>query len=356
MSLAARLKSRITALAQSARNASARSLSAAAIAVLLNDPLTAGPRTREQCNAVGAFLRGLSWFRSEGKEHLLDCCSYGVAEELAEGATATAIGAEAVFVMVLRSRAYVMQRANAKLPARVLFEGDCEHEGYLTQQTIRASQNSPIAIVAAETGTVVMRMSHAWLAARDYLNIYRAVGIDSRNPVYDKTTFLGRIPEQNLDRLLRRSRVRQFSAHHTMLDATPPPSDATPAVHGGNGTGHPQRHSSTHHGHASSTSNGDHPAEVGSDGSGSGASSGSGGGAGEVLYIAEGTVQVKWLFCEGDSVWYVPVATFGEREVVGLLEVLYGLPVSYQVIATTPVKVLCIPRAALAQIPAADLK
>ena len=54
----------------------------------------------------------------------------------------------------------------------------------------------------------------------------------------------------------------------------------------------------------------------------------------------------------------MPVATFGEHEVVGLLEVLYGLPVSYQVIAATPVKVLCIPRAALLSqiIPSADLK
>ena len=313
MSLAARLKSRITALAQSARHSSARALSAAAVAVLLNDPLTSGPRTPEHCNAVGAFLRGLSWFRPAAmQQHLLDCCSYGVAEEVAEGATVMQIGAEAVFVMVLKGRAYVMRRADAKLPSRVMFEGDCEHEGYLTEE-IRVSHNSPIAIVAAEKGTVVLRMSRAWLAAVDYLEICQTVGIDFRNPVYDKTTFLGRIPEHNLERLLKRSRVRQFSAHHTILDATPPP---IPASSGGLSWGH-QHHSSSGGGGGGGTScsgngssaaasgggDGTHHGEVGGGGDGSGG--GGGGGVAEVMYIAHGTVQVKWLFREGSSTWYV---------------------------------------------------
>lgn len=46
-------------------------------------------------------------------------------------------------------------------------------------------------------------------------------------------------------------------------------------------------------------------------------------------YIARGTVQVKWVFTDGGSTWYLPLATFGEREVVGLLELLYNVPVSY---------------------------
>ena len=75
-----------------------------------------------------------------------------------------------------------------------------------------------------------------------------------------------------------------------------------------------------------------------------------------IYYIAQGVVQIKWVFKDANQQWYVPVATFAEHEVIGLLEVLYKLPVAYQVVATTAVKLVCIPKTMLSQIPPKMLK
>ena len=312
MSLAAKLKKSVLRLARKARAVGKQGREA--IALLKVDPAK-HKRTSEECEKIAQFLRRLPFFRRTGivSDRLRDFCTYGVARQFLDGDTVLAMGEPSVFLVVLSGKANVMMRTNAKVPARVLFEGDAENEGYLNQ-VIRSVQVSPVSILAAKDGTVVLQMSDAWLEATDFLRVCRLVNIDFRDPVYDRGTFLGRIPAKSLKRLLRRSRIQAFSAHKIVLHATGQSKDNSTL--------------------ASLTSQAQH----------------------DVMYIAQGTVQVKWVFRDGDSTWYIPVATFGEREVVGLLEALYDLPVSYQVVATSPVKVLVIPTEALAQMRPADLK
>jgi len=311
-SLAKKLKRNICKLAKRARASSARNKNA--LALLSRDPQDA-KRTAAQREIIRKYLGRIPYFRKIPKNLFLDFCTYAVTTEYGKGDIVVELGEEAVFVLVLHGKANVMKRTNTRVPAKVLFEGDCENETYL-DQLIPSSQNSPVTIVAAKAGTVVLRMSQAWLQATDFLRICRVVGIELREQSYSKTTFFGRLPPRNLERVLRRCRIQNFSAYKTLLEAS---VDQHKAV--------------------------DDDVVASADSH-----------IDNVLYIAEGVVQVKWVFQDGATTWYVPVATFAEGEVVGLLEVLYNLPVSYQVVAMTSVKTVLIPKDALSYIPTKDVR
>ena len=223
MSLAARLKRNILKVTRTARTTSTHGQEA--IDLMKTDPHAPGAAARnaEQRAVIRAYLERLPFFRRRATpEQLLDFCSFGVATVFSEGEPIVQLGDEAVFMLMLRGKADVMRRTNLKVPQRVLFVGDWENEGYLIRNQAGGgggvSQNSPVAINSTINGTVVLRMSRAWLTESEFLAVCRAVGIDLRDPVYDKTTFLGRLPPRSIERLLRRSRLESFSAHKTVFD------------------------------------------------------------------------------------------------------------------------------------------
>ena len=330
---------------------------------LMRVPPNKSQRGETELAIIREYLSKIVFFRTIPDVLLSDFCAFGVATAYKENDVIVQRGDDAVFMVVLEGKAGLMARPGAEvpkskqgLPERLLFEGDCVNEGFLRYHISKTAKASPMTIKCVEDGTVVLRMSQGWIAQAEFFALCRVIGIDFANfDDYDKNTFLGKIPPRNLERLLRQAHLRNFSSHQTILEASQPADleaggdMETDTTHRHRHRYHRKRHESGWRSHKHSRSpstisdidvaeNDDGTQDKG------------------ILYIAEGEVQVNWVFEDGEDTWYVPVACFGAGEVLGLLEMLYEVPLSFQIVSKCTVKTVFIPKTAIYQIPAPQMR
>lgn len=362
MALAMNLKRRILALTKSTK--AKKRVKNETLKLLCLLPSEDQPRSKEDIRKIRQYLCSKIYaLKNLPADQLNNICRLAVAEGRAKGETLLKFGDEIVFFAMLKGSASVFKQ-DAQVPDRLIFAGDCENEGRLDPNFISHFNYSSVRIESNSSDTVILCMSSLWAKEAHFLEICRVTGINFPNPAYDKNNFLGRIPERNLKRVLHKCSVRKFSIRSSLMHAASRSevSIAKPKQKNNEVVKSIKLKGQQHSKSVSSSSMKNTKLEPGPSSSeilNSGAKATTHpwlSYENEVLYIVNGVVQVNWIFEDEGTHYYVPVATFGNKEVIGLLETLYQHPISYQIVAVTAVTAIAIPKIALYQIPQKQLK
>lgn len=324
MTFAKNLKKKMAKISR--KNKRKKKVSREAVRILLVDPIEK-ERTKQQIKLLRKYLSNFNLFKTVSSEQIMDVCMLGVAQRYSKNEIIARRNEKLDFLLCIEGQAALLNHTD--VPTRLIFPGNHEHVEFFEFPEKSFNRVVVNEIQAMCDNTVILRMSLKWKEEAKFTKLVKSVGLTSESNASCQKNFLSKLPANVLKRVLKKCSLRQYSPRSIIFETTSlnikrdhsNRKEETPKrrgiadlfIHNSKGVDHNVNNN--------------------------------------VLLLIEGAVQVNWLLKDGQDSFYTPVATIGKYEVLGLLEVMYELPISYQVVTDGIVHVLEMPKAALQLIP-----